>query len=494
MEDTKITEVGLTSLIETESDVSNRKTEIIQYSDFGQLIGFDASSIKIHRIRSNTITKKDNKDILLSGKGNGKNSTTVDPSKSSLMVCSRTPLFPVSIEDELNNFEELSISEERSILLNSVKEEDPFQSTVLLIEESTGLIKVRVLYVSSFDDTVIFEEEYSYTVSANSQLSSCSDFYFSIANPNGSSDIYDIFSGTLIRNFPITNTVSDLMPIYFLSSESFIRMVKTDTAGDYSYEFYHNVDQGTPTKLQNITSNSASSGFQGALGGGFFASDVSSRTPLVNVAYEVTNYTDTSILTRSIRLREIPESKQFTAGISKGMVFFLSNSTFELIIPQDNDMMDSGNDHIRYQVTRTPRRFYKPKPLPENYEYKGLIFDTYNTSQFFLVAKDTITVDSPIKLMRGIALDLIAECKVTDSDIENYAEEIPLFYGETLEGRFGYKNSFSFLLTTQAAEKTGFNSTVFVTFYLMITFVIVLAIGIYWVCKAGKYADSLKKI
>jgi hypothetical protein len=89
---------------------------------------------------------------------------------------------------------------------------------------------------------------------------------------------------------------------------------------------------------------------------------------------------------------------------------------------------------------------------------------------------------------------LSAECVITSTEQQAYTNEIPVFYGEYTFGRYGYKNSFSFLLKTESGDSFGEDIILIGQIVVTFFFVVTIIVGIVLMCKASNKITKVKPL
>jgi len=459
-----------------------------QWSDRGQILAIDTNEMKIVTVQNGQFDLNTQTGILSAGGTTHANSTAViDLANSKIISCSNG----ISFDEILAKPDGDNSTWKAKFLHENVKPVEPEIKTFLLTEVVATDLVVRV-FTYKKDGTLEFVIEYKIPFSGTTQtaVTGCSSSYFALARDNSITEIFD-YDLKPIRTFQ-GSTSTDLNELIFLDNDSFILKTKIlSTSQNFSLIHYKSTNDETGVTLTKEL-KSTTSAFQGQ--NIFSGIDLTTpQKPVVNLWTYPNNYTNSSLVSGlDMTLEGVGSDGSFSGGYSRGIVWFLTEEKFNLKMFEDNYMMAPGSDTVRYSVDWSNDIFMDSPTLAIGEKFKWVIFDSNDTKKFY--AASIGAANSILKLYRVMATKITAECLLTEDKQEAYTNEVPIFYGETENGRYGYKQSFSFLIKNNNGESFGAQEIKVATIIVIGCFVVTVIVGIVLMGKAGKKLSTVKTL
>ena len=463
----------------------------VQWETQAMLLSYTATDIKVSIISNNTVTTVDNANFLAAGKGTGSNSTTLVTGSLSKMVCAYAYQFQ-PISNPPNND---PTTWNRTFLGQNVKAKNPERRYVVLSEATSAtLIKIRILSVTS-GGTLTYHHEFHHTITNGDtfRLTGCSEKYYAV-KINHNIQVFDL-SNTLIKTY--TGTSGRKIHLGFLTDEALILAKEETIAGTQKFNLYeaHTVSE-TPTELEILlpTSATVKQTADFAYIGVDYTGNGGATAPLLTMIQRVSNYISEDTIFEQQRLSSV-ESNNARVVNARGLFLSTSNTQMQVLTINESFYMDNGNDYRRYTVDWLTKIDYTYTTLPAaDTMYTDPLFDTQDTLPMLIIRKGTTGAQRSLRLFRVLSTELKAVCTITAATQKPYANEIPIFYKEASEGRFGYLNSFSFLITNTDSDKFGWNIYDIIVIYLIVISVLILIGALVLMYKAKTGAEGFMKI
>jgi hypothetical protein len=464
-------------------------TAILQWTDRAHVVSIEENSLKIVQVKDGDLSVEEPADMLEAGSTEHGNSTAVvDSANAGLMACAFTNEYKAIT----NAPDEEPKTWNRSVLLNNVWVENPSSKKVVMTEAVGTDLVLRVFDVNS-DGTASFTIEFHipYVSEASASLTGCSNNYFAVSYPNSVTEIYD-YQLELIQTLD-GKTSSHINKVSFLDNQNFLWIMRTRIGHNNVYHYpVPNSDQSSKLDLQ-IPATHTTDQTNSAL----IAKNPSNPSNLeISAFFYLSNYVNQFFLTfENLQSLIVDSVDDFHYGYSRGFFWTMSQSELKLRIPRA--LIFPGADEVRYETEWFDEYSLELNALPSGQKYFGILFDFElygEKSNFFYLVSGFESEDGDMYLRRVATTSLSAECVITSTEQQAYTNEIPVFYGEYTFGRYGYKNSFSFLLKTESGDSFGEDIILIGQIVVTFFFVVTIIVGIVLMCKASNKITKVKPL
>jgi hypothetical protein len=161
------------------------------------------------------------------------------------------------------------------------------------------------------------------------------------------------------------------------------------------------------------------------------------------------------------------------------------------MIPVNADMLNRGSDEVRYHAEITSAEQTYTLASSASGDNRWIIFDKAKDDKFYIV--EGSASGGALTLNRVVFTKLSASCVLETKDLQLYANEVSLFYGDTSIARYGIKNSLSLVILTGIRDDFNAVNRDIVNIILLITVVVVIILGIFLGCKVYRNANKVLK-